>query len=238
MADPEVNDKAKQGVDDGLKPKAGDSARLEGDKWAESSLEEEILRVCKHGTVEELVPLLDQLRKENTKLQDYRPDRDKNHFVMSMLLNSLHGNRNGQNREDILRYLVDTFNPTRYDSQDPWLFDRRIAYAAPCLDVDLFKILWQYNHDLTTRQPGHIGQPLVFPIIRNDLKLAEFMMQNGADPLNDLRFGGPISFHDYEFVDNPEMKELLKRYQRIQNRKFEWGDDMVEYWESLYRRVN
>lgn len=46
-----------------------------------TTFEEEILQVCGHGTVAELVVLLDQLRAESTKLQDYRPDEAHGHFV-------------------------------------------------------------------------------------------------------------------------------------------------------------
>lgn len=180
---------------------------------AESPLEEEILQVCKGGTVTELVPLLDKLRGENTKLQDYRPDRDENHLVLSMLEESLTSG-NG----DTIRYMADTFNPTRYGSQNKWVFDRRIAYSAPRLDVDTFRVLWQFNHDLATRHMGHLGHPLTIPMIGNDLELAGFMLEHGADPVNSLFAHRPISQNDYEVAPSPEMKNLLKSFAKSENR--------------------
>lgn len=174
-------------------------------------LEEEILQVCGYGMVAELVVLLDKLRAESTKLQDYRPDKDYGHFVLSMLLESI--KECGRNL-DVLRYLVDTFNPTRYGSQGNWVYTKEIACSALGLDLEHFRLLWQYNNDLATRKIDRIAHPLGLVMLSNNLPLAEFLMQHGADPLENLLGTEPMSENDWEYAPSVEMKELLKKHAR------------------------
>lgn len=50
-------------------------------------------------------------------------------------------------------------------------------------------------------------------------------MQNGADSLTDVCCGRIVFKDDYDFGDRDdslEAKELLKKYQKIQNREFEY----------------
>lgn len=202
-----------------------------------SPLEEDIDHVCWLGTVAEVVPLLAKLRGENTKLQDYRPDRDESHLVLSMLEYSI----DGQNGE-IIRYLADAFNPIRYGLQDKWAFSRAIACGAPCLDVDSFRVLWQYNNELATRHTGHFGHPLVIAIFRQDLPMAKFMLEHGADPLYSVCNSRPISQHNYKMVvsmSTPEMKDLLKKFAESENHRtrdpYFWGTD-EEFWYDEWTR--
>lgn len=175
--------------------------------WPETPLEEQVLQVCKRGTVVELIPLLDQLRAESTKLQDYRPYQEGWHIVLTMLHQSI----KNKDRE-VLRYLVDTFNPTRYGSNEIWAFDVNIAAAVAWIDVDTFRYIWQYNDEIATRLVGHLGNPLTIAMVRNNLPLAEFMLENGADPVNDVFGYRPISQNNWEWAGSEEMRNLLKRY--------------------------
>lgn len=111
-----------------------------------------------------------------------------------MLLESI--KERGRNL-DALRYLVDTFNPTRYSSQGKWLYTKDIACRALDLDVEHFRLLWQYNNDPATRYIDRIAHPLGLVMLSNNLPLAEFLIEHGADPSGDLFYTEPISKNDW-----------------------------------------
>lgn len=132
---------------------------------------------------------------------------DTSEFVLTMLSSSVE-----KQNYDIIHYLIDTFNPTRYNYQGKWVYTRYIALCATGLKLETFRLLWQYNHEINTRVLGHLGNPLGSAVLRNDLPLAEFMLQHGADPVNHTFCYTPISRNDYRLAKSKEMKKLLKRY--------------------------
>ena len=166
-----------------------------------NEVQEKIMALITDGNLTQLIPTV-----EHAIQQDQLPSTT---ILLQTAIQSM--------QLDILQYLLTRLLSPKKDEHDSEqgkknqkeTLDRAVILETLTPErVPAFELLCRHNPSLQTMQLGHLGPPLAWAILGNNLRLASFLLANGVDP-NECQINHRAAVAAAAGLGTCEMMELL-----------------------------